>query len=374
MKYCITCLQPNTRPGGLKFKNGEKCAACNYFEDSKNSDWDNRFYELEKILSKNKKKSYFDCIIGVSGGKDSTRQALWIRDKLGLKPLLVCLSYPPEQVTKVGASNISNLINLGFDLEILSLSPETWKEIMKYSFLRHCNWARGTEQALISAVPNIALKYDIKLIFWGENPGFQLGDMKSVGKTGFDGQNINKLNTTAGGKINWLKSAGFSEKKIFNYEFPNKKKFNNNGLKIIYLGWFWKDWSLKENGYISYLHGLNLRKEKFNLTQDLYGVTSLDEDWVVLNQMIKFYKYGFGRVTDYMNEEIRRGLISREDAIKIVNKYDGNCHKKYINSFCKYLGISQKDFWKVVKKFTNKKLFTIKNNKIIKKFKVGYGI
>ena len=58
----------------------------------------------------------FDCIIGVSGGKDSTRQALWVRDKLKLRPLLVSIAYPPEQITERGADNISNLIELGFDV------------------------------------------------------------------------------------------------------------------------------------------------------------------------------------------------------------------------------------------------------------------
>lgn len=375
MKYCRKCLQPNTRPGGKSFDKNGICIACNYFINSQTADWDNRIDILKEILKKKSiKKKHFDCIIGVSGGKDSTRQALWVRDKLRLRPLLVCLAYPPEQVTNLGTTNISNLINLGFDVEIISLSPKTWKNIMKYSFLKFCNWAKGTEQALVSAVPIIASKYDINLIFWGENPGYQLGDLKSVGKTGYDGRNIKNLNTVGGGKIDWLLDAGFKKNKIFNYEFPKKNQFDKKNLIIIYLGWFWKDWSLKENGYIGYLDGLSLRKEKFYYTQDLYGVTSLDEDWVVLNQMIKYYKYGFGRVSDYMNEEIRRGLISRENAIKILEKYDGNCHKKYIKSFCSYIDISEKLFWKIVKKFTNKNLFNIKKNKIQRKFKVGHGL
>ena len=115
---------------------------------------------------------------------------------------------------------------------------------MKYSFLKYCNWAKGTEQALVSAVPNIAIKYNINLIFWGENPGYQLGDLKSVGKKGYDGQNIKKLNTVAGGKINWLLDVGFKKNKIFNYEFPNKKTFDQKNLNIIYLGLFVKDCSL----------------------------------------------------------------------------------------------------------------------------------
>ena len=98
--------------------------------------WKKRFKILKSITDKYKNnESGYDCIIGVSGGKDSTRQALWVRDKLGLKPLLACLSYPPQQVTTLGAENISNLINLGFDTVISSPAPMTWKKLMKQAFL-----------------------------------------------------------------------------------------------------------------------------------------------------------------------------------------------------------------------------------------------
>jgi N-acetyl sugar amidotransferase len=376
MKYCVKCLQPNTRPGGGSFNRFGICVACNYYANSLKDDWDDRFNVLNSIIKDNRKnnKSLYDCIIGVSGGKDSTRQALWVRDKLNLNPLLVCLSYPPDQITQRGADNISNLINLGFDTEIISLAPVTWKKILKYSFLKYGNWAKASEQALVSAVPRIAIYYGIKLIFWGENPGLQLGDLNTISKNGYDGNNLHKMNTVKSGKIDWLINIGFKKNKIFNYEFPKKNIFISNNLKIIYLGWFWRDWSLKGNGLSSILSGLEIRDDNFKNTQDIYGVTSLDEDWVIINQMIKFYKYGFGRVTDYLNEEIRLGSISRLEAITIADKFDGACSEKYIKSFCTYLDISKDFFWKKVKYFVNKKLFTVSKKKIIKKFRVGYGI
>ena len=102
---------------------------------------------------------------------------------------------------------------------------------------------------------------------------------------------------------------------------------------------------------------------------------ALDDDWVTLNQMIKYYKYGFGRTSDYLNYEIRNGNIERNEAIKIIDKYDGKCSKKYIKSFCKYINISENEFWKNIDKFVNKNLFYKSNKgKYIKKFKVGIGI
>ena len=93
MKYCSICLQPDTRPNGYLTKEGI-CPACKYFNELKNVDWDERYSQLKELIKKFPKnnKQHFDCIIGVSGGKDSTRQALWVRDKLKLNPLYS--SYP----------------------------------------------------------------------------------------------------------------------------------------------------------------------------------------------------------------------------------------------------------------------------------------
>ena len=373
MKYCLFCLQPDTRPNTFFSKEGI-CPSCVYFSKLSKVDWDERYSILVDLLSSSKKKSsgYFDCIIGVSGGKDSMRQALWLRDNLGMKPLLVCLSYPPEQVSERGVDNLSNLIELGFDVVVSAPAPGTWQKLMKSSFLNFTNWAKSTELALYSSVPQIAIKYGIKLILWGENPGLQLGDLKTLGKDGYDGNNLRNMNTLGGGSFKWILDQGFDVKKIIPYTYPSLKQFKENNLQIIYLGWFLKDWSLVNNGMYSATTGLTIRKDKVNKTGDLLGISALDEEWVTLNQMIKFYKYGFGRVTDYANEEIRLKRMTRDEAIYIVNKYDDACDEKYIKSFCSYIDISVLQFWEQVRKSLNKNLFEInKEGKIIRKYKVG---
>ena len=376
MKYCKKCLQPDTRPGSFFNKEGI-CPACDYYFNSNlKADWDERFELLKIEIKKYKNKnSHFDCIIGVSGGKDSTRQALWARDKLGLNPLLVCLAYPPEQVTLRGTNNLSNLINLGFDVLIWTLQPITWKKALKSGFLNDLNWARASEQAIISSVPQIAMKYNIKLIFWGENPGLQLGDMNTAGKVGFDGNNLRNMNTVKGGKLDWMIKEGFKRNDLIAYRYPTIREFDKANLQIIYMGWFWKDWSIINNGMFSSTHGLELREDSFENTGDLWGCFSLDEDWVTLNQMIKYYKYGFGRVNDYCNEGIRHGTMSRDEGIYLVENYEGTISEKYIQQFCEYIEIPVSLFWKKVKSIVNKDLFYIdKKGKIKKKFKVGIGL
>jgi N-acetyl sugar amidotransferase len=376
MKYCRRCLQPDTRPN-IRFSADGICPACDYFEKLQDVDWQERLDILEELLANRPKRpgQMFDCMIGVSGGKDSTRQALWARDRLGLKPLLACLTYPPEQVTERGVDNVSNLIELGFDVVISAPAPQVWRRLMRASFDRFTNWARSTELALFSSVPQLAIRYGIPLILWGENPGLQLGDLSTLGRTGYDGNNLRHMNTLSGGALDWMLEAGFEAKELLPYRYPSAEEFDEHGLQIIYLGWFLGDWSLVNNALYSVPNGLRIREDKVENTGDLFGVTSLDEDWVTLNQMIKYYKFGFGRVTDYVNEAIRLGDMSRERGIELVSAYDSACSDDYIDSFCDYIGITPPAFWDQVHASLNRDLFDVTaNRQIVARFEVGVGL
>ena len=375
MKYCKHCLQPDTRPN-TRFTDEGVCPACDYFSRLQQVDWQERYEILEDLLARYpRQRSGFDCIIGVSGGKDSTRQALWVRDKLGRKPLLACLSYPPQQVSQRGVDNLSNLIEQGFDVVVLAPAPETWRRLMRESFARFTNWARSTELALFSSVPQLAIRYGIPLILWGENPGLQLGDLKTLGKTGYDGNNLRNMNTLSGGAMQWMRDAGVAPGSLLPYEYPTPEEFDAHRLQIVYLGWFLGDWSLVNNGMYSCTNGLSVREDTVENTGDLLGITSLDEDWVTLNQMIKYYKFGFGRVTDYVNEEIRLGRVTREQAIVLVERYDDACADGYIASFCDYIGIAVQAFWEQVRGSLNRELFDIDaQGRITRRFQVGVGL
>jgi N-acetyl sugar amidotransferase len=376
MKYCKKCIQTDTRPG-TRFDDSGICPACNYQESLKEVDWDERLAEINDIVSFGKANNHsgYDCIIGVSGGKDSTRQAFFVKDVLKMNPLLVCLSYPPEQVSQRGVDNLSNMINYGFDCITINPAPEIWRHLMHKSFFDYTNWCKSTELALFSSVPRLAIAYQIPLIWWGENSALQLGDLNVMGKSGSDGNNLRKMNTLGGGDITWLLSNEIKRNQILQYCYPSEQEMEDANLRITFLGYFWKDWSLIDNGNFAALRGLEVRNEKPWEIGDPMGITSLDEDWVTFNQMIKYLKYGFGRVTDYVNEDVRLGRITRDEAVDLADKYDGTCSVKYIESFCKYIGISKDDFWTQVEKSVNPLLFDkVRQGEYKKKFKVGIGL
>lgn len=369
-------MQTDTRPG-IKFDANGICPACNYFETLKEVDWAARRQEIDEVVAfgKANNRSGYDCIIGVSGGKDSTRQAFFVKEVLKMNPLLVCLSYPPEQVTQRGVDNVSNMIKHGFDCITINPAPGVWRKLMKKGFFEYTNWAKSTELALFSSVPRLAIAYQIPLIWWGENAALQLGDLNVMGKNGSDGNNLRKMNTLGGGDITWILNEEIQKNQVLQYVYPSAKEMEDANLRITFLGYFWKDWSLIDNGNFSALRGLDVRKEHPRDIGDPLGITSLDEDWVGLNQMIKYLKFGFGRITDYVNEDIRWGRMTREEAIALTEQFDGACSPKYIQSFCDYIGISYEDFWIQVDKSVNRDLFQKDSEGNWKpKFKVGFGL
>ncbi len=374
MKYCTECLQPDTKPNDYFSVEGV-CSACLNSREPEQIDWQERYELLESLVGQfpRARGQHFDCLIGVSGGKDSLRQAVWVRDHLGLKPLLVCLSYPPQQVTQIGADNISNLIELGFDVIWSSPSPETWRRLMREAFLRFSNFCRSTELALYSSAPQIAMRYKIPLIFTGENQS--LRDRGTLTSAGWDYNSARNQNTLNGGNLAWFEEAGFQRSQFLPYIYPDAAAFDAAGLQIVDLGWFIGDWNNLDNGSFSAAHGLSIREDSVDNTGDPLGISALDEDWVAVNQMIKYYKFGFGKATDYANEDIRLGRLTRSDAMAFVEKYDGACSAEYISSFCDYLGLTQAEFWKQVHSCVNPHLFDIGADGSVKpKFKVGTGL
>ena len=129
---------------------------------------------------------------------------------------------------------------------------------------------------------------------------------------------------------------------------------------------------MTNNSTYAALHGLTLRPNDELKTGDYSNASMLDEEFTNINMMIKYYKFGFGRATDYVSEEIRLGLMSREEGIKIVKKYDGICDDSIIKNYCDYVNININEFWEIVYSFTNKDLFEIKKgfDRPIRKFKI----
>lgn len=350
IRFCKKCVMPDTRPG-IQFDSDGICQPCHFAEQMKSVDWKERRRQLDRIVKEARKRnvSGYDCIIGVSGGKDSTRQAMIVKNELGLKPLLVCCTYPPEQITERGARNISNMISLGFDCVTVSPDPKVWKILMRQGFLKYGNWCKSTEMALYASAPKMAIAYHIPLIFLGENPTVLYGD--DSGSTDENANRMKYCHTLDGGNPDKLLTEGITEQDIFWYRYPSDEEMAWADLRIVYLGYFIKDFYSFKNAEFAIAHNLEIRNEPGEDIGECYGFDALDDDFVIVNQMLKFFKFGFGKMADMACDAIRYGIMPRQEAIEQLKKYDGKCADKYIRLFCQYLEITEEQFWRVAESF-----------------------
>ncbi len=382
INFCKICLNHDEQDFNLldkvrskpsAFKNG-LCQVCTFEIKKKNNkiNWIQRKKILKNLCSdaKRNKKGLYDCIIPASGGKDSLRQATYVRDELKLKPLIISVSYPPEQITNLGAKNFSNLVENGFDALTLTLDPIKWKELMKHSFFKFCNWCRSTEMALYASPIRLSLFYEIKLLFYGENFLYTVAHGTKDEGDSWDAINLyHGGNTTKGGTKSLEYKKG-SEFDYYFYNYPDKNKVKNSKTKIVYLGYFLNDWYGNKNGKLAIKKGFKIRKDSARNTGDLWGFSGVDEDFRIVNQHLKYLKRGYGYVTDQVCEGIHQGIFSRKEAVELVKKYDGKCSEKYIEQFCKFLSITKSQYESVVEKFVNKKLFYKENSTWKRKFEI----
>ena len=351
MKICKKCIQPDTRPGVFFDGNGI-CGACIWQNEMLKIDWNQREKELQEIANWAKKisKSNYDCVIGVSGGKDSTKQALTAKDRLGLRCLLV--NSEPVGLTEIGKNNIENLKNLGFDVISLRPNPKVMKKLIRRDFFKYLNPVKITEYSLWASTYIIAEKFEIPLIIQGENPGLTLGTSNTGVGTDSNALKANELNTISNDWREYLEGTNVDDKDLFFFHY-NRKKLESKQVRAIWLNYFLKEWSNHNNAIFSKEHGLQWRSDNFD--QESIGTYlpyfQLDTDLTQVNQLLKFIKFGFGQTMDHACYDFREGRISRKEAIDLVLKLDGKCSNDYIKKFCKYIEITNEEFWKTTEKF-----------------------
>lgn len=348
MKWCSKCVLPSTRPE-LTIGDDGVCSACKMHEEEKQVDWMNRQREWADLVTwaKLQNKPY-DCLLPVSGGKDSAAQAVCCLNA-GLHPLAVTWKSPRR--TPLGTCNLDVIRELGMDHIDLSINPKVERIMYRKSFEQLGSDA-VLHLAVYANVPKIAYLFDIPLVLWSENSAVTYsGSEETADLRGPNVTNewVMRLGSTQGRKAEDYLGDGITERDLYAYWLPTDEQLASKNIKQIFIGHYF-NWSGYENYQIAKQYGFKAADEPL---VGWYNFCDLDCPFIVAHHAGKLWKYGFSRVSDNLSLEIREGRMTREQALVELRKNPGYIHQESLQLLCEFVERPVQWFYDTMEKFRN---------------------
>jgi len=377
VEFCTTCVMSNQKPNPVvEFKNNDNmkkgmkitsgiCNACTFAKQKNLIDWDKREYELEKLLSKHRKNSGYDCVVPSSGGKDSAYAAHILKYKYKMNPLTV--TWAPHLYTDIGWKNFTNHIHVGgFDNILFTPNGKLHRYLTRLAFLNLLHPFQPFIIGQKNIGPRIASKFNIPLVIYGEHTSEYGSSIEEnynpIMKPKFFTNNAEK-DIYFGKKniIEIIKEKNFSINDFEPYLPLDEKEATNKDINVFHLGYFQK-WDPQEMYYYAVENtGFKANTERTEGTYSKYS--SIDDKIDNFHYYTTYIKFGVGRTSYDAAQEIRNEKITREEGVNLVNKYDGEFPKKYFKEFLDYIEIDESKFLETIDSFRSPHIWEKKDNK-----------
>lgn len=354
MKFCRKCLYPESSAIPLTFDENGVCSGCRVSEEKKNIDWKMRIQELKKILEKYRSKdgSNYDCIIPVSGGKDSQFQVYLVKEVFGMNPLLVTFNH--QFNTEKGIRNLTNMVvNFGCDHIRFTMNPRLLPKLAKLSLKKMGDPCWHCHAGIFTVPVQLAVKMNIPLIVWGEQVFMELGGMYSHNDTvemtrkfrrehgmrGYDAEDM----------VDEESDITLADLKFAIY--PSDKELEMVGVRGIYLNNFipWEQKAQTELMIKKYGFETSIQPRTFTTYENVECPHCNG-----MHDYLKWLKFGYGRATDTASNLIRSGKLSRKRAIAMVKELDTQ-RPEDLDLMLNFLEMSEEDFVKSVERMRNPK-------------------
>lgn len=316
MHYCVRCCMPESNEG-IKFDEMGICQACQSAEHKIRINWIERERELRAILERYKSiNNDYDCIIPISGGKDSTFQLHVLTKVYGMRALAVTFSH--NWYSETGKYNLQNCLEK-FDVDHVMFTPSRSlvNKLARESLYKigdscwHCH-------AGVGAFPlQIAVKYKIPLLIWGESIAESSGRATHRNPIlKFDRDYFTKV--SAKRYPEEMVCERISLREVSPFRLPSIEDIERLGIVGIHLGdfVFWDDERQME--FVRDVYGW--REDRVEGTYK--GYKSVECRMAGVHDYTKFLKRGFGRGTDHASADVRAGLLTRDEAFELAKKYD----------------------------------------------------
>jgi len=351
--YCNVCILPETRPG-VRIDEQGVCNGCQNARVKTGIDWTARSDAFDEVVAAAKSRgSLYDCVIPVSGGKDSHWQVVTCLEH-GLHPLCVTYVYPGR--TELGEQNLHNLESLGVDHIELSVNPHVEKRFVNKAFRRKGISGLVSHMGIFAFPVNLAARFDIPLVIYGENSAFEYGteDESLVGAT-LDRRWLEKFGVTDNTQArDWI-DADLSEKDLAMFFLPEDELLESKQIRTVFLGWYFH-WDPVETYRIAREHGFKARTEGARVGHLDY--VNIDDEFIAIHHHAKWYKYGITRSWDTLSIEIRAGRLTRAEAVDELKQMADETPWHDIGLFCEYLDISVAEYFEILESFRNRDIWS----------------
>jgi N-acetyl sugar amidotransferase len=364
IQYCKKCVYPNNAVN-LEINTSNVCSACGvgtYYDENESEFWAQREKKFEKLVNRIKKTntSNYDCLIPVSGGKDSYYQTHVICKKYNLKPLL--MTYHGNNFLPEGDYNRDKMREV-FDADHIIWGPSinVLKELNRVTFklMGDMNWQNHC--GIVSAPIQIAVKFNIPIIIWGETP-WDISGMHDLDDfVEFSAKSRHEHDLRGFEWYDLLKhSKNLSEKDMLWAKYPTDEEILGVGVRGIYIGNFFK-WEPNINTQMI-KEQYNWKEAEHPFERTYRRISNLDDRYENgIHDLMKFIKFGYGRASDHASKDVRSGDMTRDEAIEMVRKYDSVISSDLYH-WLNYVDMEYDSFWKIADTFRDPRVWWIDNN------------
>ena len=357
ISWCSNCVYPSSSAIPLTFDADGVCSGCRVHRQKKSLDWDSRKKALLREVEPYRGVAGYDCVIGVSGGKDSYFQTHYVINELGLRPLLV--TYNGNNYMEDGWHNLLRMKEV-FNVDHLIISPAVGmlKKMNRLGFTKTGDMNWHAHCGILTVPMRIAAQFGISLVFWGEHGWTELGGMLSMND--FPEYTLRYRVDQGLRGYDWYDFVGdetepITQKELEIYKYPTDEEIMNVDLRGLFLGNY-DEWdAYKHTELVKKLYGWKESTAPFERTYR--RISNLDDKYENgVHDYLKYIKFGYGRATDHACKDIRNGYMTREEAIGMVRKYD-HIKPSDLYEWLDYVERDENWFWRVANNFRSPKVW-----------------
>lgn len=363
--WCVKCMVPSNYAQGIEFDENGVCSGCNVAKEHYSEiNWEERKLKFLKLIEPYVRKGdNYDCIIPVSGGKDSYYQTHLVTKVIGLKPLLVTFhgdNYLPE--SQGNLDRMKHLFNV--DHLIFHVGKVALRKLHRVGFEKTGDMTWYMHSGIFSFPVQAAVRFRISLLFWGEPPGVYRNGMYSYNDFIEMTRKFRTEHAQRGYEWNDLikdNKEGLIEQDMLWAKYPEDEDLDKVGIRGIYLGNYFK-WEHHEIARFVHEHyGWEHKRTPYQRTYRIFGGID-DMHEIGVHDWLKYMKFGYGRCTDDASLDVRSGVLTREQALELVKKHDPAYPSEDLPRWLEISGYTKKEFDAICDTWRNKKVW-LKNSK-----------